>query len=107
MTSIARKSIATVFAGTVLAVGVASPASAQPPIQIQDGLVNVAIGDVTVQDTVDIGVAAQVVAQICGLKVGPVAVLATQVDRSGETDTVCMAQADQDVELDQINIVNN
>jgi hypothetical protein len=103
MTSLAKKSIATVFAGTVLAVGVASPASAQR----QDGLVNVAIGDVTVQDAVDIGVAAQVVAQICGLKVGPVAVLATQVDRSGDTRTVCEAQADQDIELDQINIVDN
>ena len=55
----------------------------------------------------DIGVAAQVVAQICGLKVGPVAVLATQVDRSGDTRTVCEAQADQDIELDQINIVDN
>jgi hypothetical protein len=34
-------------------------------------------------------------------------VLATQVDRSGETDTVCEVQADQDTELEQVNIVNN
>src|SRR5687767_201861 len=60
MTSIAKKSIATVFAGTVLAVGVASPASAQPVIQ--DGLVNVTIGDVTVTDTVDVAASAAVVA---------------------------------------------
>ena len=35
MTSIAKKSIATVFAGTVLAVGAASPASAAPPVQFR------------------------------------------------------------------------
>ena len=89
MTSIARKSIATVFAGTVLAVGIASPASAQP--QIQDGLVNVAIGDVEVLNDARIGVAAQVAANICGVKVGPVAVLARAVDRSGADTTVCQS----------------
>ena len=87
MSSIARKSIATVFAGTVLAVGVASPASAAP--QFQDGLVNVAVGDVTILEDVNIGVAAQVAANICGVKVGPVAVLGRAVDRSGTTRTVC------------------
>jgi hypothetical protein len=90
MASYAKKSVATLFAGTVLAVGIASPASAQP---IQDGLVNVNVGDVTIEDAVDIGVAAQVAAQICGVKVGPVAVLGRAVDRSGETRTVC--QSDQ------------
>ncbi|MGI8901756.1 MAG: hypothetical protein ACR2HA_12690 [Nocardioides sp.] len=40
-----------------------------------------------------IGVVAQVVAQICGVKVGPVAVLGHAVDRSGATRTVC--QSDQ------------
>lgn len=84
---------------TILAVaaalflGIAAPASAQNQ---QDGLVNVAIYDVTVTDLidvivtdVDIGVAAQVAANLCGLKVGPVAVLGTAVDRSGDTRTVC------------------
>jgi hypothetical protein len=76
--------------------GIAAPASAQQ----QDGLVNVMIGDITIRDAVDIGVAAQVAANICGVKVGPVAVLARQVDRSGETRTVC--ETDQgDVTLTQ------
>ena len=92
MTSIARKSIATVFAGTVLAVGIASPASAAPN-QIQDGLVNVAIGDVTILEDVNVGVAAAVAANICGVKVGPVAVLGRAVDRSGATRTVCDRRA--------------
>ena len=85
MASYAKKSIATLFAGTVLAVGIASPASAQQ----QDGLVNVSVGDITIEDAVDIGVAAQVAANLCGLKVGPVAVLGSAVDRSGDTETVC------------------
>lgn len=70
----------------VFTAGLGAPAHAQQ----QDGLVNVMIGDVTivVQD-VNIGVAAQVAAQICGVKVGPVAVLGTAVDRSGDTETVC------------------
>jgi hypothetical protein len=55
----------------------------------QDGLVNVAVGDITITDAVDIGVAAQIAANICGVKVGPVAVLGRAVDRSGQTRTVC------------------
>ena len=58
-----------------------APAQAQE----QDGLINVVVGDVTILEDVNIGVAAQ----ICGVKVGPVAVLGTAVDRSGETETVC------------------
>jgi hypothetical protein len=64
-----------------------TPASAQTTVG--DGLVNVAVGDVTIRDAVDIGVAAQVAANICGLKVGPVAVLGRAVDKSGTAVTVC------------------
>lgn len=67
-------------------IAVATPASAAP---VQDGLVNVAVGDVTILQDVNIGVAAQVAAQVCGVKVGPVAVLGRAVDRSGATSTVC------------------
>jgi hypothetical protein len=66
--------------------GVAMPAA---NAQQQDGLINVMIGDITIRDAVDIGVAAQVAANLCGIKVGPVAVLGTAVDRSGNTRTVC------------------
>lgn len=68
----------------------ATPAPAQAQ---QDGLVNVAVGDVTILEDVNVGVAAQVAAQVCGVKVGPVAVLGQAVDRSGATRTVC--QSDQ------------
>jgi hypothetical protein len=55
----------------------------------QDGLVNVNAGDVTVLQDVNVGVGAQLAATLCGIKVGPVAVLGRAVDRSGETKTVC------------------
>jgi len=85
----ARKAVVPVFAGAAI-VAAASPAAAQP---VQDGLINVAVGDVTILEDVNIGVAAQVAAQICGVKVGPVAVLGTAVDR-GEGDRV-VCQSDQ------------
>ncbi len=67
-----------------------APAQARPQ---QNGLVNVNVGDVTILEDVNIGIAAQVAAQICGVKVGPVAVLGVAVDRSGDMRTVC--QSDQ------------
>jgi hypothetical protein len=80
------KAVGTLFATAVLAGGtLVGSASAQQ----QDGLVNVAIGDVTILEDVRVGVAAQVAANICGVKVGPVAILATQVDVSGGMRTVC------------------
>ncbi|MDQ3216712.1 MAG: hypothetical protein M3Q18_02430 [Actinomycetota bacterium] len=71
--------------------GMAGPAAAQ---QQADGLIVVQIGDITTGDIlseneVAIGVAAQIAANVCGVKVGPVAVLGTAVDRSGDTRTVC------------------
>lgn len=86
-TTYARRTILTVFAAAAVVGGAAAPASAAP--QFQDGLVNVAVGDITITDAVDIGVAAQVAANICGVKVGPVAVLGRAVDRTGTSQTVC------------------
>lgn len=85
-------------ASAMLFVGaLGAPAQAQVT---QDGLVNVNVGDVTILEDVNIGVAAQVAAAICGVEVGPVAVLGQAVDRSGDTETVC--ETDQgDVTLSQ------
>ena len=86
-----RKYAVTLFASMMLVGGVAGPAAAQ---QQADGLVVVQIGDITTGDIlsnnkVAVGVAAQVAANICGVKVGPVAILGVAVDRSGDTTTVC------------------
>jgi hypothetical protein len=87
MTGYARKMIVPLAAGAAVVVGAAAPASAST--QIQDGLVNVAVGDITVTDAVDVAAAAAVAANICGVEVGPVAILATEVDATGDTVTVC------------------
>jgi hypothetical protein len=84
---IQRSIVALLVAGALL-LGLAGPAAAQR----QAGLVNVNIGDITIED-VNVGVAAQIAANVCGVAVGPVAILAEQVVRSGETRTVC--QSDQ------------
>ncbi|MGH8946652.1 MAG: hypothetical protein ACRDVL_10945 [Acidimicrobiia bacterium] len=69
---------------------------------------NIAIFDVTIEDVVDVtvtdvnvGVAAQIAAQVCGVNVGPVAVLARQVDRSGAMRTVCDLGGGQELVLIQ------
>lgn len=82
-----KRFFATLFTVSLMGVGLTGPASGQ--VAIQDGLVNVAIGDVTIAEDVNVGVAAVVAANVCGVKVGPVAVLGRAVDRSGTTETVC------------------
>ena len=84
-----QRNIAALVVAGALSVGLAGPAAAQ--VQVSDGLVNVTIGNVTVLEEVRIGVAAQLVAQVCGVKVGPVILLATEVDATGEEQTVCRA----------------
>lgn len=87
MTGVIRRTATTLAVGAALATATATPAFAQTATQ--NGLVNVAVGDVNVLNNANIGVAAQVAASICGVKVGPVAVLGTAVDASGATMTVC------------------
>jgi hypothetical protein len=93
MKSFIKRTVVSLAVGTAVVAGVATPASAQP----QRGLVNVSIGDVTVLEDVGIGVAAQLAAEVCGLSVGPVAVLATEVARGGDPETVCTTDQDEDV----------
>jgi len=86
--NIRRKSSVVVATGLILTGALGAQAQAQVT---QDGLVNVNVGNVTILEDVRVGVAANIVAQICGVKVGPVAVLGRAVDRSGDTNTVCRA----------------
>lgn len=81
-----------VFASSIVALtlAVAGPASAQ--IVVQDGLVNVVVGDVTILEDVNVAVAAQLAAQICGVRVGPVTILGTTVDRGGAAKTICRSE---------------
>jgi hypothetical protein len=69
-----KKALAVLFTSSMIAVIGVAPAGAQR----QAGLVNVAVGDVSILDHTNIAVAAQVAATLCGITV-PVAVLAQQV----------------------------
>jgi hypothetical protein len=80
-----RKIIATLSTSVLLFAGFAGSASAQVE---QDGLVNVNIGDITIQD-VNVAVAAIVAAQVCGVQVGPVVLLATEVDATSVQRVIC------------------
>lgn len=105
MASIAKKSVVTLFAGAAIVTGIATPASAAPN-QDQDGLVNVAVGDVTFLNDVNVGVVANVAATLCDVAdVGPVAAgvlgRAIAVDNSGRDQTICETAAGEDVTLTQ------
>lgn len=77
--------VAAAMAAMILTPTMTDPASAQV---VQDGLVNVNIGDVTILEDVTVALAANVAANICGVTVNVVA-LATQVDRTGNPETIC------------------
>jgi hypothetical protein len=83
--TIKRAAAGAVLGGSLLFTGGMGAAGAAPP---QNGLVNVAVGDITILQDVGVGVAANVAAAICGVQVGPVAVLANQV-QAGTPVTVC------------------
>lgn len=84
--TIKRTTAGAVLGGSLLfsAMGVASAA---PPVNLQDGLVNVGVGDVTIAKDVNVGVAAQVIAAVCGTDV--TAAVLGAVDQIGTPQTFC------------------
>src|SRR3954451_24878920 len=83
----AKRMFAAATASALLAGSAAGPAA--DATTTQDGLVNVNVGNVTVARDVDVGVAANVAAQVCGVNVGPVQALPSQVDATGTATAVC------------------
>jgi|SRR6476620_6808318 hypothetical protein len=94
-----KKTCAALFATALLAVGLVAPAGAANNSR-QSGLVNVSLGDVSILDNANVGVAANVAAAVCGVKVGPVAILAANTATTGAEHTVCTI-GDQAVTLTQ------
>jgi len=94
-----KKTCAALFATALLGVGFAGPASAANNSR-QNGLVNVSLGDVSILDNANVGVAANVAAAVCGVNVGPVAILAVNTAATGTQHTVCTI-GDQAVTLTQ------
>ena len=78
-----RRIFAAICAASMIAVVGVSPAGAANNAS-QTGLVNVAIGDVAILNNVNLAVAANVAATVCGVTV-PVAILAQQVIAGGGT----------------------
>src|SRR5581483_5899 len=85
-----RAAAGAVLGGSLFAIGGIGVANAAPPVNLQDGLVNVDVGNVAVAKDVNATVAAQVVAALCGTNVGGVDVnaLANQVDQNGNAQTI-------------------
>ena len=94
-----KKTCAALFATALLAVGLAAPAGAANNSR-QNGLVNVSVGDVSILNNANVGVAANVAAAVCGVNVGPVAILAVNTAATGTQHTVCTI-GDQAVTLTQ------
>lgn len=94
-----KRTGAALFATALLSVGIALPASAANNSR-QNGLVNVSVGDVSLLDNANVGVAANVAAAVCGVNVGPVAILAVDTAATGTQHTVCSI-GDQAVTLTQ------
>jgi hypothetical protein len=80
--AIKRAAAGAVMGGSLLLTGGFGLANAQP-VNLQDGLVNVAVGNVNILNDVQVGVAANVVATVCGVPV--TAAVLGSVDQTGAT----------------------
>ena len=75
------------FLAPLLAGALAIGTACEPTVQ--DGLVNVRIGDVTILEDVNVNVAANVVAQICGVTVNAAVAVIGAIDQDGDPVTFC------------------
>jgi hypothetical protein len=93
-----RKYVVAVCTTLMLGGGMVAPAAAQTQ---QDGLVNINVenNEILSRNDVAIGVAANIAANLCNVKVGPIAVLATQVDRSSQDGDVDCSNVQGDPEV--------
>jgi hypothetical protein len=93
-----RKMLAVpMLAGTVAVGAVAC----EPTTTVQDGLVNVNVGDVTILEDVNLNVAADVTAQLCGVNVDAVVAVIAAVDQDSRTRTICKLEDNDKVRVTQ------
>lgn len=87
--------------GLSAALAFAAPEMAGAQTTKQDGLVNVVVGDVTIAEDVNIAVALDLVAQVCGVDlldtvvVNVLSAAFTATDARSRTSTVCTADGDK------------
>lgn len=84
--TIKRTTVSAVIGGSMLFAGMGL-AHAAPPVNLQDGLVNVGVGDVEIAKNVNVDVAAQILAAVCWTDV--TAAVLGEVDQTGDTQTFC------------------
>ena len=84
----------------MLAGAIAVGATACEPT-VQDGLVNVRIGDVTILEDVNVNVAANVVAQICGISVTAAVAVISGIDQDSVPVTFCRLANEFPVTVEQ------
>ena len=84
--TVKRMTAGAVLGGSLLFTGMGI-ANAAPPVNLQDGLVNVDVGNVTIAKDVNVGVAAQIIAAVCGTDV--TAAVLGGVDQTGVSQTFC------------------
>jgi hypothetical protein len=87
MQNIMKKTAATAVMGGALLFTGMGVAQAAPPVNLQDGLVNVGVGNVTIARDVNVGVAAEIIAAVCGTDV--TAAVLGSVDQDGAPQTFC------------------
>lgn len=87
MKNIMKTTAAGAMIGGSLLFTVGMGSATAQPLNVQDGLVNVGVGDVTILENVNVGVAAQVIAAVCGTDV--TAAVLGAVDQTGDTQTFC------------------
>jgi hypothetical protein len=96
--SVLKKTTAAAAGSLFLLGAVAGPSQAADNTTLNDGLVSVTVGDITIEDAVDVSVAAT----LCDVAdIGSIAVLGEAVDATGTERTVC------DTVTGPVTIVNN
>ncbi len=89
-----------VLGGSLLFTAGLGIANAQP-VEAPDGLVNLAVGDVTILESVSADTAATAAGAICGSVPAEVGALAAQVDGQGADQIVCSGLPGGDLVLTQ------
>ena len=100
--SVLKKATAAAAGSLFLLGAIAGPSQAANNNTLNDGLVSVTVGDITIEDAVDVNVAASVAATLCDVAdIGSIAVLGEAVDATGSEETVC------DTATGPVRIINN
>ena len=105
MNFVKNAAVGAVFGRSLLFTAGFGIANAQPvDAPVPDGLVNLAVGDVTILESVNTETAASAASAICGTAPADVSGLASQVDTAGADQTVCAGLPGGDLVLQNASV---